>query len=240
MKAAKNNSPGVSWLLWREITFYHFQMRTARQSFSDIISETKIIKLSYLMLMKPPVSLAPQVFSYWQNPVSIHVSAPVKVFNDLRLNTDGEEVSVFGIILSQCFIRHSQPQQRPENCVGLYGTFWLVIPLLSIQTLMWSSPKLDARTSSVQRLHAATNSYSNNAGDISFIFTYFSHKETWQLCYRRKKRKFSLVNIFFLCSPQHMKRKNVHSAWHTDTMSLKKKHFEFKKWSISASVILGL
>lgn len=58
---------------------------------------------------------------YWQNPVSIHVSAHVKVLNDIRLNTDSEEVSVFGIILSRCFIRDSQPQQRPENCLG---NFW--------------------------------------------------------------------------------------------------------------------
>lgn len=51
MKVAKNNSPGVFWFLWREITFYHFQLRNARQSFSDIIAETKTVKLLYLMLM---------------------------------------------------------------------------------------------------------------------------------------------------------------------------------------------
>lgn len=50
MKVAKNNSPGVFWFLWREITFYHFQLRNARQSFSDIIAETKTVKLLYLML----------------------------------------------------------------------------------------------------------------------------------------------------------------------------------------------
>ena len=198
------------------------------------------------MLMKPPVSLASQVFSYWQNPVSIHVSAPVKVFNDLRLNTDGEEVSVFGIILSQCFIRHSQPQQRPENCVGLYGTFWLVIPLLSIQTLMWSFPKLDARTSSVQRLHAATNSYSNNAGDISFIFTYFSHKETWQLCYRscqqkdvvppqEKKKIFTCKHFFFVLPSTHEKKKCSLSLTHWHNVTEKKNILNLKN---GASVLL--
>lgn len=82
---------------------------------------------------------------YWQNPVSIHVSADVKVLNDIRLSTDSEEVSVLGIILSWCLIRDSQQQQRPENCVG---NFWhsakqvrLLRTLFDWRLHIWASKK---------------------------------------------------------------------------------------------------
>lgn len=173
MKVAKNNSPGVFWFLWREITFYHFQLRNARQSFSDIIAETKTVKLLYLMLMNPPVSVAPEVYS-------------VKFASFLtdKIQKVGKLSALLHLIYHVSHLRSQELLWCVTVSISTTPNLCQAITHLSIQKTLWSSPKLDTRTSSVQHLHVVTCSY--NAIDISFFSfcIYSSPKETWQLCYR--------------------------------------------------------
>lgn len=158
MKVAKNNSPGVFWFLWREITFYHFQLRNARQSFSDIIAETKTVKLLYLMLMNPPVSVAPEVYSVkFASFLTDKIQKVGKLSALLRLiyhvsHLRSQEllwcvtvrISTTPNLCQRC-IRHSQSQQRPENCAGI---FWhsakqvrLLRTLFDWRLHIWASKK---------------------------------------------------------------------------------------------------